>query len=439
MKKLFFLLSVFIFTDLFSQSFNQKKMDALFDRLEEKDKVMASVSIWKGNHEIYKRSIGFENIEKEIKASDQTKYHIGSISKTFTAYIILKLIEEEKLSLKTKLSEYFPDFTNADSISVWHMLKHQSGLFNFTNSPAYLKWCKTEKSRQELIDYMRVMGTTSRPGDRFEYSNTNYVLLSLIAEEIEEKSFTEIFDERVVKVLQLKSTYYGGILGSQPNEALSYRKLGVWNQTEITHPTVPLGAGGVVSTPYDLNVFFNALFTKKILSEDQLHQMTDTSGKYGLGIFASPFHERTALGHTGGIDGFSNTADFIGSDSVYIAYCANASDVLMNDVMIGILSITFDRDYKISTYEPEYKVSRDKLDAYKGEYYCKEIGMTIVVDRIEDQLTAQATNQPAFPLNVYDKHKFQFKQAGVKMEFFPKENRMELDQGGLFKFERKAN
>ena len=121
---------------------------------------MASISIRKNQEEIYKRSIGYSNIEEKIPANESTHYRIGSISKTFMAVIILKLIEEGKLSMETRLSEYFPDFTNADSITIWHMLKHQSGLFNFTSSPNYLKWCEDEKSRQDLIDYIEEIMTS---------------------------------------------------------------------------------------------------------------------------------------------------------------------------------------------------------------------------------------------------------------------------------------
>ena len=118
MKKiLFFLFSILVISENYAQSFNKAKLDSLFDLIEKAQQGMGSVSIFKDGQEVYQKSIGYSDIEKGLKANAKTKYRIGSISKTFTAAIILQLVQEGKLSLDTRLDKFYPDLPNASSIT----------------------------------------------------------------------------------------------------------------------------------------------------------------------------------------------------------------------------------------------------------------------------------------------------------------------------------
>src|SRR5690606_25826233 len=117
-----------------AQEFNKLKMDSLFLLIDENQKGMGSISIFENGQEVYQNSFGYASLEDSVRASKKTKYRIGSISKTFTAAITMKLIEEGKLALDTKLNEYFPEIKNSDKITIEHLLRHRSGIFNLTST-----------------------------------------------------------------------------------------------------------------------------------------------------------------------------------------------------------------------------------------------------------------------------------------------------------------
>ncbi len=429
-KFLFLLLCISIISGSHAQSFNKAKLDSLFKLIEREQQGMGSVSIFKDGKEVYQKSIGFENVENEIKASAETEYRIGSISKTFTAVIVLQLIEEGKLTLDAKLDKFFPELPNASKITIEQMLRHRSGLYNFTNSPAYLSWMEAPKSEEELLEIFKENGTVFEPDEKFEYSNTNYVLLSFIAEKIEKGTFSNIFNQRITEGLQLSNTYYGGKIGTNPHEAFSYRMQDSWQLATETDMSIPTGAGAIVSTPSDLNKFFYALFQGKVVNEQSLERMTTMVDNYGMGLFQIPFYDRMAFGHNGGIDGFQSNASYFEHDGVGVAYISNGTVMGLNDILIGVLSIYFGRAYEFPTFQPAIDVSVDELSKYLGIYSSNALPLKITISLNGDQLMAQATGQGAFPLEAYEEHKFRFTPAGIQMQFIPEEKKMILNQGG---------
>ena len=156
-------------------SFNRAKMDSLFAKIDQEKQGMGSIAITKNGELEYQNTFGYADIAEDIPANTTTTYRIGSISKTFTSAIIMQLVEEGKLTLDTKLSEYFPRVSNADRITIEQMLRHRSGLFNFTSAKDYTKWMEKPKSRDELIQEVIDNGTVFEPGEKAEYSNTNYL------------------------------------------------------------------------------------------------------------------------------------------------------------------------------------------------------------------------------------------------------------------------
>ncbi|MBT8220821.1 MAG: beta-lactamase family protein [Bacteroidia bacterium] len=430
MKYIVTLLVLSLSLQIDAQSLDKEKLNAFFDLVETNQKNMGSLSIFKGGKEVYQRSIGFSDVEQNMKANANTKYRIGSISKTFTAVIIMQLLEEEKLRLDTKLSEYYPDFGNADAITIEHLLRHRSGLFNFTNSPEYTTWMEEKQNKESLLEKMLAGGNNFSPGERIEYSNTGYVLLSYIIEDIEKKDFGEILTSRITDPLDLKSTYYGGKIDSNKDEALSYLDGSGSALATETDMSVPEGAGAIVSTPGDLNHFFTALFTGKLVSESSLELMTTMKDNYGFGLFEFPFYDKRATGHNGGIDGFASSSGYFRDDSLAITYVTNGSSWQLNNIMIAALSIYYGKEYEFPEFKTAFAVDPDQLEKYIGVYSSASFPLKITVTQKGINLMAQATGQSAFFLEPTAEHIFRFEQAGLVMEFNPDESSMVLKQGG---------
>ena len=429
MKKAAIVFALFLFTfGINAQTFDQAKMDSLFKRIERNEKGMGSISIFKNGNEIYQNSFGFADIENEIQASEKTKYRIGSVSKTFTATIIMQLIDEKKLSLDTKLSDFYPEVPNAKEITIEQLLRHRSGLYNFTNSENYRNWMGKPHSKSEILEIFIENGIVFKSDEKAGYSNTNYVLLSYIAEEIDQKEYAEILNKRIIDPCRLKNTYYGGKINTAENEALSYTKYYSWKLAAETDMSVPVGAGGIVSNPTDLNIFYNHLFTANLVSDNSLQEMMKIIDGYGIGMFQL-FHEK-AYGHTGGIDGFQSTASYFPQDSTFIAYISNAVDIPKKEITVGALKIYTNKEYTLPEFKAGLKLKSEDLDQYVGVYSSSSNPLQITISKDSTMLIAQATDQSSFPLEAYELHKFKFDPASIEFEFVPDENKMILKQGG---------
>jgi len=426
-------LSFFLLLIAFSinaQDFNKSKLDSLFSLIDDNHKGMGSISIFENSKEVYQNTIGYVSIEDSIKSNQSTKYRIGSISKMFTASIILGLIEDQKLAMDTKLSEFYPDIINSEDITIEYLLRHRSGIYNFTNSSDYQSWMELPISKENLITKIIDLGSSFKPNQRAEYSNSNYILLSFIAEYIEKKKFSKILKKRICKPCSLKDTYYGSKISTTNNEALSYTKSNNWQIATQTDMTILGGAGGVVSNSTDLNKFLNCLFLGKLVSENSLTTMMQIQDGYGIGMFQVPFGNKKAFGHTGGVDGFQSNAFLFPTEEVSIAYTSNGVVMPINDILIGVLSIYFSKDYELPVFTDTIRLKSEELDKYLGVYSSLTFPLKITITKEKNVLIAQATGQPSFPLEAYEEHKFRFDQAKLKIEFISQESTMILKQGG---------
>ena len=422
-------LLVFLSQFLFSQQYDFEKLDRYFDSLKENNRFMGTISLSKGNELIYTRSIGFLDFENNILLDSNSKFRIGSISKTFTSVLILKSEEDGKLNLNDTIENFFPDLPNSEKITIENLLSHRSGIFNFTDSPEYIKYSIHPKSREELIKIISNFDPVFKPGRRSEYSNSNYILLTIILEKLYSKNYSDILSEKITKPYELNNTYYGDKIDIKNNEAKSYMYAGKWIPQDETDPSVPLGAGGIVSNPSDLAKFSYLLFSGKILKNQSLEKMKKINGQYGLGIFTIPFYKRTAFGHTGGIDGFSSIFAHFNDDEVSYALNSNGTNFNNNDISIAVLSAVFDKPYEIPTFSSYDYLPKD-LKELLGSYSSEEIPLIIEVTMEGSILMIQATGQPIISLEAVEKNNFKSDIVGVEIEFKPEKNSFILRQNG---------
>jgi len=429
--KLLILLAVLTCGIVNSQNLNKQKLDSLFNILAEKNKAMGSVALSKNGRVLYTKAIGYSLIsDKEKKASTpDTKFRIGSISKMFTATMIFQMIEEGKITLATTLDKYFPDLPNAKLITIGHLLSHRSGIHNFTDDADYNTWMTQPKTQSEMLAIISKNKVDFQPDEKAVYSNSNFVILGYVIEKISGQTYSQNLQKRIISKIGLKNTYYGKKTNTADNEAFSYSFTNTWKQLPETDMSIPGGAGAIVSTPSDLTKFIESLFALKLVSANSLNQMKTIKDGYGMGMFQIPFYSKKGYGHNGGIDGFGSNLAYFPEDSLSLAYCTNGMLYPMNDILLGVLSIYFKKDYKIPTFNV-VAVKAGELEKYTGIYSSKQLLLKITVSVTEAGLSAQATGQSSFPLEADSKDKFKFDQAGIKMEFDPGKNEMTLKQGG---------
>ena len=413
----------------FSQNLDKTKLDNYFNALEQNNKFMGSVAVSKNGEIIYIKSIGFADIENKVKATENSKYRIGSISKSFTTVLILKAVEQKKLNTNQTIDKWFPTIKNAKKITVNHLLSHRSGIHNFTDDKDYLTWNTQPKTEKEMIEIIAKGGSDFNPDSKAEYSNSNFVLLTYILEKTFTKSYSDLLQEFIVKPIGLKNTYVFGKINPSNNECKSYSFSGSWKTETETDFTVPLGAGAITSTPSDLTKFADALFSGKLLTNESLEIMKTIKDGYGIGLFQIPFYKSVGYGHTGGIDGFSSVYSYFADDKISYALISNGTNINNNDISIAVLSAIYDKPYEIPVFTT-FTLTSEDLDKYLGVYASKQTPMKITISKDGNTLIAQGTGQPAFPIEATEKDKFKFDKAGAKFEFNPTVKTMILFQGG---------
>ena len=390
---------------------------------------MGSVAVSKNGEIIYTKSIGFADIENNLKATENSKYRIGSITKSFTTVLVLKVIEQNNLDLNQSIDKWFPTIKNAKQITVKHLLSHRSGIHNFTNDKDYLTYNTQPKTEKEMVEIIAKGGSDFQPDSKAEYSNSNFVLLTYILEKTFNKSYSELLQEYIIKPIDLPSTYVFEKINTSNNECKSYKFVSSWKEEIETNYTIPLGAGAITSTPSDLVKFADALFDGKLLKPESLEIMKTLKDGYGIGLFQIPFYNSIGYGHTGGIDGFSSVYSYFPDDKISYALISNGANMNNNDISIVVLSAVYDKPYEIPTFTT-FNLISEELDKYLGVYSSKQIALKITITKDGNTLIAQGTGQPALPLEATDKDKFKFDQAGAKFEFNPTDNKMILLQGG---------
>lgn len=385
MKHLFliFYLSIHLFSTSFSQAINTKKLDSLFDMLQNRGLATGSVAILLNGRIEYQRAIGFNILDsnKKIAPDTDTKYRIGSISKMFTAVMIFQLIDEGKLRLNQKLADYFPQLPNANKITVEEMLYHRSGLHDYTHDTNFPEWIDKPKTHEEMLTIIAGKGSDFEPGTKADYCNTNYLLLSYIIEKITGINYAEALNQKITSKIGLKNTYYGKPIDVKRNEATSYKYAdSIWNKEKETDVSIHCGAGSIVATPNDLVAFIQKLFDGKLISRASLDSMTTMVDDYGMGIFPYEFDSDKGYGHNGRIEEFYSAVRYYPERKLAVSYITNGILYPRIDILEGILKICFNDDYTIP-FSKHVDLQSSDLDKYIGTYSSGDLPFKVVCKR----------------------------------------------------------
>ena len=394
----------------------QETLDQYFSLLAENDQLMAGFALSQGGEVVYENYLG--QAQAGVPNTATTRFRIGSISKTFTTVLLFQQIEAGKLSLTDPLSQFLPDFPRADSLTIDHLVSHRSGIFNFTNDPAYPEYMTEPISREKQLEIIAGYEPVFAPGEKAEYSNSNFLLLGYLLEDLTGKSLAEQIEQGIAQPLGLKLTAYGGPIG--PGDAAPFLpgENGDWVPAPVTDMSVPGGAGAVVSTPRELITFIEALFAGELVSPSSLAKMQEIRDGFGRGLFAFPFNEKRALGHNGGIDEFVAHVSYLAEDSLSLALTTNGGRFPMNQVLVDVLSIWYGLPFELPDFSAEETTyPAETLEPLSGHYTCPDIPINIDLQVVDGQLQARGSGQPPFLLTAFDDGSFRFAPAGIMMAF----------------------
>ncbi len=270
-----------------------------------------SVAIVTGGKLTLAQGFGKADIATGRASDPSTRYAVGSISKEFTAAIILLLQEQGKLSLDDRVSKYFPDLTRANEITIRQLLSHTSGYEDYAPQDYTIpEWLKPTTPRA-ILDRWAKKPLNFDPGTRWQYSNTNYVLAGAIAEKASGLGLVEMLKTRIFDPLQMTSA--GDCLPVLPGDAIAYTRfaLGPPRPSQREAAGWYFAAGELCMTPTDLAKWDIAFLAKKILSAasyaEFTREVTLSNGDrthYALGLFVRDFNNIPRIDHGGEVSGF---------------------------------------------------------------------------------------------------------------------------------------
>jgi D-alanyl-D-alanine carboxypeptidase len=313
--------------------------------------------------------LGVSGMSSETDSiSSDMLFGIGSVTKSYIAALVLKYVEEGKISLDDKIGSRFYNFEFIEpSITIRQLLNHTSGLFNYMTHPDYnaalFNYPDTLWTPDELLkSFLRK--ATFKPGGGWGYSATNYILLGKIIEEMSGNTVAYELREKILNPLGLNDTYL------YPDEIYPAERMAhLWfvmdttgvpsDINELVSPPPLRGlfssvwtAGAIHATAEDVALWLEALFNNQVLTESLFTEMitpSQLSGrvKYGLGIMTGTIDDTRYYGHTGGI-GHSSLAYYMPEESIGIALVCNSNARL--------------HSLAISLYEACTKKVEDKSD-----------------------------------------------------------------------------
>lgn len=420
------IITLSLFTTAYTQTPDSAKLNQFFDRLADKNKAMGSLAIVKDGKVLYNRSIGYGQISNTEKKplTAASKFRIGSITKTFTAVIILQLAEEGKLKLTDKLEKFFSQVPNANKITIEQILSHRSGIPNISRQQNAAGNINTIPMTKDEHLALIVKATPDfEPGTKSVYSNSGYFVLGLIIEKLSGKSYETVLREKIVNRIGLTDTYLAtGNIDVSKNESLTYFILpgGEWTQVSETHPAILFSAGAIVSTPLDLARFIQALFDGKIISKESVDLMTAMRDGEGFGMVTFPFAGKTFYGHTGGADNYGAWVAYLPEEKLAVAYTTNAKVYPVKDIVNGVIDIYYNKPFEIPRFE-SIAVSSEILDKYVGTYSMPQAPAKFIITREGTTLYAQppGTQKPV-PLEATAEDKFRIDNGtptGIVIEF----------------------
>jgi len=264
---------------------------------------------------IYRAALGMSDKAKNIQNKLTTKFSLGSIGKTFTAILIMQLVEQGKMKLSDTLEMYLPDspYPEKSRILISHLLTHSSGLGNYFTHRDYESKMQTLRHIKDVLPLVYDQKLLFQPGERYEYSNSGMLVLGAILEKVSGMSYREYLKKQILIPAGMSDS--GIFYPEEPvaDRAIGYSKIEE-NKYEIeTEREFPaFSDGGLYSTVGDMLKYDRALYENRLLSQktkEMMFSMTGPSKNYALGWETGVFRGEKFVGHVGGCYGFA--ADFV--------------------------------------------------------------------------------------------------------------------------------
>lgn len=415
-------------------------IDNFYSSLKGKETPGIAVLLAKDGNVLYRKGFGYADMKNKILITPDTKFRIGSVTKQFAAAAILKLQENNLLSVNDKLSKFIPDFPRGDEVTIHQLLTHTSGIHSYTSNHDFIDKVTKTISPDSLVNSIKKDPYDFNPGEKFLYNNSGYFLLGYIVSKVSGKPYAAYLKETFFDPLNMNNTgvHYAGI--KLENEAKGFTKNNSKYEEAVNWDMSWAGAAGsLYSTVDDLLKWNQALYGGKVLNEKSLNAaLTPVILKngekppmqYGYGLGLNKYRGVDITSHGGGLHGFVTQLAYYPKEKLSVVMFSNTAEPEVNfDPNKVAEAFLWNKMDKQISYA-ESSVKPKNLQMYTGRYELSGIGvMTITTG--DNKLHAQLSGQQKLEIFPLSEDEFFWKVVDARIKFV-KNEKGEISQAVLF-------
>ena len=411
-----------------------QQLDAYVKRYEQAGLFNGSVLVADHDHVVLQKGYGLANQATGASNTPETKFRIGSLTKQFTAALVLKLVEQGQLKLDGRVGDYLPDYPSAAgrAITLHQLLSHTAGLPEYTTLPAFAAVSTIPQTPAQLVALFAGQPLDFAPGSQFRYSNSNYILLGAIIEKAAGQPYAKAFENLIARPAGLRATAYAPTEPADARRAAGYQTTpsGLTPAPPI-HMSTPFAAGGIISTAPDLYRWSQALQGARVLSAaSQRLLFTPVKENYAYGWIVA----KARIGnepdsvliqqHNGAVNGFASYLVRVPQRGQCIVLLDNHSNTrALADLRRGLLRLLNHQPATApaapeaaSVPAPAVAVPTAVLDSYVGVYELSP-AFRITVRQRNNRLFVQATGQSEFETDAASPILFTLRGVPAQVEF----------------------
>ncbi|TSD66337.1 serine hydrolase [Inquilinus sp. KBS0705] len=426
MKKLIIVLVGLLAASTANAQRYERQIDSLIEKAIHLNRFNGSVLVCKNGRIVYEKAFGYQDAAKKIPNTLGTIYQIGSTTKEFTAGVILRLVEQHKLSIDDNLKKYFPDFKRGKEITVKHLLTHTSGIYEILRDTNAVNGSTKPRSKEKMLAFFKDKPLDFSPGTRYAYCNSGYMLLGLIIEKVTGLPYEQAVRKLILKPLGMAHTGFDFVHVKNDHKAIGYAKYtekikepsGIWDSTAT------YSAGSLYSTVGDLYRWHRGVLNHKVYSAESLQKATTPYlAGYGLGCWIDTIYAKKVVSHGGNILGFTSYYGRIQQEDVCIIILNNIFNHQIETIGQSILAILYNQPYH---YFDEITLTSEEAEAYTGTYEINSNDQA-VISRDGNRLYIRRDDQAPAEIFAYQKNVFFRKDDDIRISF--KDNRITIIEG----------
>ena len=434
MKNLNKILAAVFLIGFLSSGYSQNKYLEYSEKLEEylsiihsKKSFSGEVLVAKGDEILFQQTIGSASLENDIALEKNGKYRIASITKTFTGTLIAMAHEEGKLDVNDKANKYINSLSpKFDEITIKQLLTHTSGIpHNEGIKDYWMTKSKLQMSTEQVISEINSLDLLFKPGEMMHYSSPGYYLLATVLESVYNDSFHNIFQNKILKPLNMKDSGIVNGLEVLPNLANGYHLIS--DDSLVVAPfrnySMLKGAGDMYATSQDLLKWNNSFLLNTLVSKQSKDSIFDTkkikpkekSEHYGYGWYINT-DEPKKYYHGGGTWGYSTYISMYPKDSLSIIILSNISPIPISEVASDIEKIILGNPFQMPFVHNEISKENINFKLYLGVYKANN-QMTVTISESNKNFYAQLAGRPAFEIYPMGNHQFFGKKVDIVFTF----------------------